>query len=383
MIKNRLLIIADHYKPGVKAGGPIQSLYNLTTLLKNIFDIYLVNKNHDYKERDVPYIEVESDTWIYSSEYGINVFYMSPLNTKMSTFRKIFRIVTPNYIYLNSFFSPSATILPLISLLLNKDSVKIVLAPRGELNIEALNIKAYRKNLYLKLFNLAFKSYIYKYHATSLQEKKRIVLKLGIEESKISVISNPSYQGEVPLVSKSKNDMNAQFLMLSRISRIKNIDYLLELLNYCDNEVSVHIYGVIEDQEYWEICKEKIEKLPAYINVEYKGMIQPSEVFATISNYRFFISPTKGENFGHSIFEAMLSGKPVIISDKTPWIGLEKKNIGWDIPLEDREKWVNILEYCACMKEQEYIQMTLDTWAFAGNFRKRTDLTNLYTKLFS
>ena len=36
-----------------------------------------------------------------------------------------------------------------------------------------------------------------------------------------------------------------------------------------------------------------------------------------------FLLPTGGENFGHAIFEALSCGVPVLISDQTPWRGLE------------------------------------------------------------
>ena len=51
------------------------------------------------------------------------------------------------------------------------------------------------------------------------------------------------------------------------------------------------------------------------------------------------ILPTRGENFGHAIVEMLAASRPVLISDKTPWIDLESLGAGYSIPL-NKELWV-------------------------------------------
>ena len=58
-------------------------------------------------------------------------------------------------------------------------------------------------------------------------------------------------------------------------------------------------------------------------------------LWKNLFEYHFFILPTLGENFGHVFIEALAAGCPLIISNRTPWLELEKKGIGWDIPLEN------------------------------------------------
>jgi len=45
--------------------------------------------------------------------------------------------------------------------------------------------------------------------------------------------------------------------------------------------------------------------------------------------------PSQGENFGHTMVEALAAGLPLLISDRTPWKELERQNAGWDLPLEE------------------------------------------------
>jgi glycosyltransferase involved in cell wall biosynthesis len=41
--------------------------------------------------------------------------------------------------------------------------------------------------------------------------------------------------------------------------------------------------------------------------------------------------PTLNENFGHSILESFCAGCPVIISDQTPWNGLQAIKVGVNV----------------------------------------------------
>jgi glycosyltransferase involved in cell wall biosynthesis len=54
--------------------------------------------------------------------------------------------------------------------------------------------------------------------------------------------------------------------------------------------------------------------------------------------------PTFGENFGHSIYEALAHGLPVMISDKTPWQNLEEKVAGWVFDLNEKMDFESALE---------------------------------------
>ena len=68
--------------------------------------------------------------------------------------------------------------------------------------------------------------------------------------------------------------------------------------------------------------------------------MQGIEVEQTLKNYHLFFLPTLNENFGHAIVEAMLNGCIPLISDATPWRNLQAQNLGWDISLTEKEKFV-------------------------------------------
>ena len=76
------------------------------------------------------------------------------------------------------------------------------------------------------------------------------------------------------------------------------------------------------------------------VHVKYIGLVSRDEIFNTFSKYDLFILPSKSENYGHVIAESLAVGTPVLISDRTPWKNLEKRKLGWDLPIDsaDTEK---------------------------------------------
>jgi glycosyltransferase involved in cell wall biosynthesis len=45
-----------------------------------------------------------------------------------------------------------------------------------------------------------------------------------------------------------------------------------------------------------------------------------------------FLLPSHGENFGLSIAEALANGVPALVTDTTPWSGLNSTGAGWCVP---------------------------------------------------
>ena len=58
------------------------------------------------------------------------------------------------------------------------------------------------------------------------------------------------------------------------------------------------------------------------------------------------------------ILEALCAGCPVLISDQTPWRGLEGKDVGWDLPLDRPEMFRQVLQRCVDMNQGEYAKLS-------------------------
>jgi glycosyltransferase involved in cell wall biosynthesis len=80
--------------------------------------------------------------------------------------------------------------------------------------------------------------------------------------------------------------------------------------------------------------------------------------------------PTLGENFGHVFVEALAAGCPLIISDRTPWLNLKQKEIGWDIPLEEPGSWRDIINLCISLDDKTYSNLSSNARNFAVHWLK-------------
>ncbi|EMF0633691.1 glycosyltransferase, partial [Enterococcus faecium] len=138
---------------------------------------------------------------------------------------------------------------------------------------------------------------------------------------------------------KNKQEESLNLVFLSRIVPKKNLDYAIEILKTLDEEVSLDIFGPIEDKSYWEFCQKKISNLPANVKVSYKGSLNHEDIDTVFRNYDAFLFPTKSENYGHVISESLTNGCPVIISDRTPWNDIENGKEGYVCSLENIEEF--------------------------------------------
>jgi len=377
---SRILVFADWYLPGCKGGGSVSAISNLIELLGDEFHFYVFTRNRDNTE-DQPYADVGFDQWVTVGK--AKIFYASELSIR--TIRQRIREVEPHIIYLNSFFSR----LTMKTLLLRKcgllPSSAVVLAPRGELSPGALELKSFRKWLYRKL---AFPLGLYRnlvWQASSAHERETIqsssipgssggqdTILIAPDVPNSDVLSR-AYSPQRP----KKESGSARFVFLSRISRIKNLEFALELLGSAQGDIELDIYGPIGDPAYWEQCQERIRRLPDGVRVHYKGAVSPDQVIQIFSKYHFQILPTLGENFGYVILEAFAGGCPVLISDQTPWRDLSKVGAGWDLALNDRERWLEAIQSCVEMDQARYelfsqrARSYFEEWMSATPYRLR------------
>jgi glycosyltransferase involved in cell wall biosynthesis len=92
--------------------------------------------------------------------------------------------------------------------------------------------------------------------------------------------------------------------------------------------------------------------------------------------------PTLGENFGHSIIEALSAGLPVIISNRTPWKNLMVEGVGADLPLEDELEFVRQLEHFQSMGEHDMENVRSACQHYAAAWQVKHANPGEYRKMF-
>lgn len=373
--KKRILIFSEYYLPGYKSGGGMRTIVNIVSNLSDLYDFFIVTKDHDGKSDKTPYEGVKINEWnqIENSE----VFYLDKNNTNFSKILELFREVNPDVLYSNSYFSIFDIHLLILNRLGKLNNIPYIISPCGELSKDSFKMGTFKKNTFVvcsKLLKL-HKNIIWK--VSTEIEKKEFEQIMGDKEKVVVArdLISKTYT-EIPKSNNKPDKLKSsvKFVFLSRFNQKKNFKFFLENLFSVEGNVEIDVYGPIDDENYWNECLAIIKKLPENIQVESKKSIPHSQVIETLQKYHFFILPTRHENFGHIFLEAFSAGCPIVISDRTPWKNLEAQKLGWDIPLENIVKWKNVLQKCIEMDQTEYSNWSKTTREFLENWVKTNNL---------
>jgi glycosyltransferase involved in cell wall biosynthesis len=354
----KVLLLNAYYLPGYKGGGPIKTTVNLINATSADIDYCVVTSDRDLGD-EYPYSNVSIGQW--NSIENCSVFYAEGSLKGLRQLNKIMSSKDYNVVYLNSFFSVRFSLIPLFLAKIFKKP--IILGPRGEFSEGALSLKAFKKKLYIQLYKFLGLARGVVFQASSNFEFNDIKKALG-GHNKIFVaedIGSQEYAKDLVV----KDNAVIKLVFISRISPMKNLAYALEVLKSVSSPVIFDIYGPQEDAIYWNECEAIIKVLPERIVVHYKGLLKPSDVVDTLATYDLFFMPTKGENYGHIIAEALCAGLPILIANTTPWRDLVNKGVGWDISLEEPGQFALAIEKASAMSAesyQEYRQNVL-SWA--------------------
>ncbi len=331
--KTRILVSAQWFHPAFKAGGPVRSVYNLIQALKSDgrnsdLEFFVIAGAYDLGEKD-PMDGVSVGVW--SNMEGISgaqVRYENRSNWKRSNWKHIIEEVQPDVLYLNSLFSLTFSLRPLQ--IARAKGIRTVLAPRGMLGSGALAIKPLKKHIFLSLArNLDFFRGV-TFHASTVDEVFEV--KTHIPGKKVFEARNfaDSTIKKLPLTPLSES---INLLCLGRVHPVKNQLFALEVLskmNLNDKKVKVNIVGPAEDENY---LNSLLSLSKGGLEITYSGAFAHKDLGETFIETHFLLMPTSHENFGHAIIESWGFGRPVLLSDNTPWKDLQKEGLGYCTPL--------------------------------------------------
>lgn len=380
MKKQRILILAEQYLPGVKGGGPIRSLENMINALADDFEFFILTSNCDLNDHN-PYEGITYDHWLKKDNYTI--CYIDVVKASWFKIIHLINEVKCDILYLNSFFNIKFSLVPIILNKLRLTKVKrIVIAPRGQFFKKALSYKNKRKSLFIILAKLSRLYEDVVWQAASINERLAIIANFKMVDP--YVVSDIG-------ISKSKNGYDhpiiktkatLKLLYLSRIHPHKNLVAIIEALRFVTGSVYFTIAGPIEDETYWIKCQNLIKKLPINVSVSFVGIIQHEEVIKLIKQHHFFILMTHGESYGHVIREAIYANRPLIISDQTQWHIIEITSSGFIVNLNHHDKLVETLQHCIDMGDNEYQKLNVNVTNLNNELMNNDKTIIAYKKMF-
>ncbi len=331
---------------GIKSGGTSTCTYNL---ISNIHDRIehidlLTPQVIDTTDRLIG----KSESWIKALPYDYVSPYGFSSNLKKFLQQNDYDIYHTNGLWMHINHTTCC--------IARKKAKPYVITPHGMLYPQALERSAWKKRLLLKL---GFRKNIAKatcIHVTCQKELEH-VRKFGYK-GPIAIIPNPIKTANEEKERKKSDIMRIGYL--GRIHPIKNIENLLyawRQLNLKEEEAQLVIIGDCSPNEigYEKFLKKEQERL-AIKNILWTGFLSGIEKEEMLSSLSLLVVPSKSENFGMIIPEALLNGIPVIASKGTPWEELNIYNCGWWVD-NDVETLTQSIQKAISLPEEIRIQM--------------------------
>jgi glycosyltransferase involved in cell wall biosynthesis len=353
-----VFLLYPFYWPLYKAGGPVQSLYNLAALFQDELDVYFISldKDIDGTPADHPLV---LGKWNKGKNQE-NIFCTSAITPVLIS--RLLKQVKPDLLMINGMFHWHTTLFGIICGKIN--NYKIVVSPRGMLQEWGLQRGKLKKNFFLKVVKVLLGKRTV-WHATDEQEKQDINKIFG-RQQQVFVASNiPRSLSPYSTIRYPNHDGRIKLVFLSLINPNKNLHLIIDSMKRSNQRFTLDIYGPIIDEVYWGDCQRLMD---GYANVTYMGAVPPWQVPQLIQRYQFFVLPTQGENFGHAIFDALASSVPVIISTHTPWKNIESSKAGWYVDIGSKDSLNQIFDRLSALKEPEYGEYRMSAHRYAKNY---------------
>lgn len=157
-----------------------------------------------------------------------------------------------------------------------------------------------------------------KIFAMTSHEKSEINRVYGINSSKVFVWPGGVGDEAFALINLKDVSENLQgiaskkyYIRLSRIDRVKNLEFGIQLLPYFEDLIYV-VAGSFDDQKYLSELRDLSKKLRVNDRVIFTGRVEGDEKNFLLRNSLFYLIANH-ETFGIASLEAMAQGVPIVV----------------------------------------------------------------------
>lgn len=342
---HQVLIFAPNFWPAVAAGGTARSLTNLVREAPPEAAVTVVTAADDLG--DVSAFTGLTGHWLRFGGSRVYYFDTGSVGQTFSLFR-LLRKTRWDSVVLNSYWSPVMSVLPaLLTATRLMPTGQVVLMPRGGLEPGALHIKAQKKRLAAPIFRLLYQHAVDVFAVTSESEMLNV---RGLFPHKETLLVSESpdaldFESTAPI-----ND-GLRIAFVGRIHPTKGLVEAIRALQLVKQRVHLSIAGPIADEHYWAECLDLLSQLPDNATYEFLGVVSRDGVATLLTNSDVMISLTLGENFGHTIAEALQVGCSVMTTNDTPWTSYLSAGNGYCV--SDRTQYPDVAQQLDLLAQQD------------------------------
>lgn len=339
-------------------------MVNLVDHLSDRIAFHIVTGDRDYMATSNE-ANIQADVWV-RGDSGEQIRYSSPEGHSHAAWKVILTERKFDVVYINGLYSRWSTIMPLW--ILRGSKQRRIVAVRGMLAAGPMKQGALKKRIFIaamKLFG-CFKGV--EFQATNEEEAQDIKRWIGPDVN-VHLVQNLARKAEhlVPqFIPKVAGEL--RLVSLARIAEEKNTLFAIERLAELKGKVRFDLYGTVYDAGYFDLCKHAIANLPGGIEVHWHGQLPQEEGTRVLAEAHALYMPSVGENFGHTMLESLSVGRPLVISDRTPWKGLQQASAGWDLPLEDPALFAKALQELVDMDQKTFDRLAEGAFTLGARY---------------
>ena len=327
------------------------------------------------KERikpDLWFLGTKSDESEIAIDNKIDLSLITSLNIKafinpFFLFRQKKRVKKYCLIHQHGLFLP----ISLLSKSIDK-KIKVIISPHGFLEPEKMLVSPFKKRLALRFFEKKNITNASGLMACSLKEA-RSLRKYGIAQP-IAIVPNgvaPSFlrkklASNINSSFKKKYNINEKskvLLFLSRIHPFKGLDLFINSITAVADGFRasqwVFVIAGIDELNHEAELKQKVLENGLGDIVRFIGPQYGDDKLEALDSADCFILPSKGENFGIVVIEALARGVPVIATQSTPWNELTSLGCGWWVQ-RSIPSFISVLNELFVTDRTSLIQMGLN-----------------------
>ena len=342
MNKKKIFFISGTIYPS-QTGGPDNSTFWLAQQLTKLnYEVLIISFYKNINLSDIQKYQIIPNK--ISSIDGVKILFCKYTWIRLISFSfwsyifSILKIKKKYFVVTNSFFLFSNMILVFLF------KKKLILSPRGELEIGAISNKLFLKKLYIYLFSNYISSNILFYHFTSIIEKDYANNLIKINNYKILPNYVPDYFNKKYL--NLICDIRTNFIYLGRLQEKKNIDILIKAYSKLPTKIKIkHNLLIVGEgsKQNTSYLKSLVIMNSAGKYIKFLGKKYSPEKELLLSHSKCLILISKSENWGNVIVESLSVGTPVIISSTNPWNELNNR-CGYVVNISENDLYINLLK---------------------------------------